>query len=406
MTRYRLTVAVVLTLLFTGLAGQPVMPLATQTEATPGADTGTALWANFSEGSGGLVWSASSSSAEGLVHSNLDMRVNGSNSSLLGGTEYGRELRVIGRDNVIDPPATKVEATDFPISFDIVDYRPGGAVAEAAGAQYHDGTAECELNGKWERHVHGSEIISGLHYAPCDVIISAADISGSFTIVAEGSIQVTAARITLGPAFTDDLLLFSNAGTKKAIQIAGEDSSFDGFVYAPLGSMMLAGANHELRCGILADEIDIRGNGHLFSGDPTCGNRAPMAVDDAYESDEDVILDVGAPGVLGNDVDPDGDALTAVLGSGPTNGTVSLHLDGAFSYAPNVNFYGEDSFTYGVCDTGTPPRCSMATVTITVKPVNDPPVADANGPYSGQAGTAVSFNGSGSSDVDGTIVSL
>ena len=38
-----------------------------------------------------------------------------------------------------------------------------------------------------------------------------------------------------------------------------------------------------------------------------------MAVADSYSVDEDATLTVAAPGVLGNDTDVDGDALTAVL---------------------------------------------------------------------------------------------
>ena len=369
------------------------------------APPGIALWANAANGRGGLVWSASSSNADGLVHSNRDLRINGSTNALVGGTEYGRQLRVTGRDNVIDPAATKVAPVDYPVAFDIADYRPGGAVAFAARSQYFDGTAECALDGTWERHIHATEIITGLHYAPCDVIISAADITGSFTIVAEGTIQVTAARMTLGPAFTDDLLFFSNAETDQAILIAGKSSAFDGYVFAPRGSAMLAGANHDVRCGILADEIAISGNGHSFTGDPTCGNRTPIVVDDAFTTDEDVVLDVATPGVLGNDADPDGDPLTAALRTGTSDGTVSLYPDGAFAYTPNLNFHGEDSFTYEACDTGTPPRCMAATVTITVNSVNDAPVADADGPYTGTAGSVVSFDGAGWLDVDGRIVS-
>jgi PKD repeat protein len=48
---------------------------------------------------------------------------------------------------------------------------------------------------------------------------------------------------------------------------------------------------------------------------------------------------------------------------------------------------------------------NVATVTITVNAINDPPVSDPNGPYTGSEGVAVTFDGSGSSDVDGTIVS-
>jgi len=403
--RRGLVVAVVLTLVFVGLLTQPAIPLSAQTDATPDAYDGIALWANATQGSGGLVWSASSSSAEGLVHSNRDLTINGSNNLLLGGTEYVRRLRVTGRKNVIDPPATKVAPAEFPITFDIADYRPGGVVALAAGVQYYDGTTECELYGTWKRDVHGTEIITGLHYVPCDVIISAADTTGSFTIVSEGSIQVTAARVTLGPAFTDDLLLFSNAGTNNAILIAGEDSAFDGFVYTPLGSAMLAGANHYMRCGILANEIAVTGWGHRFIGDPTCGNRSPVAIEDAYTTDEDVTLVVAAPGVLDNDSDADGDPLAASLVVNVSNGTLTLQVDGSFTYLPTPDFYGEDSFTYEACDTGTPPLCDSASVAITVNGVNDTPVADPNGPYSGLVGSGVSFDGLGSSDVDGTIVS-
>ena len=46
-----------------------------------------------------------------------------------------------------------------------------------------------------------------------------------------------------------------------------------------------------------------------------------------------------------------------------------------------------------------------STATATVTGVNDPPVANAGGPYSGTEGTAISFDGSGSFDPDGTIVS-
>ena len=45
-------------------------------------------------------------------------------------------------------------------------------------------------------------------------------------------------------------------------------------------------------------------------------------------------LTVGAPGVLGNDSDADGDPLTAVLVSGVSNGSLTLNSDGSFTYTP------------------------------------------------------------------------
>ncbi|MBI1309703.1 tandem-95 repeat protein [bacterium] len=107
--------------------------------------------------------------------------------------------------------------------------------------------------------------------------------------------------------------------------------------------------------------------------DVTSVNHAPEAFDDTYVTDEDATLKVSAPGLLGNDSDPDGNTLTAYLVSGPTNGSLTLNSDGSFTYTPNANFNGADSFTYGVKDGLL--DSNTATVMITVDPVNDAPVA-------------------------------
>ena len=91
-------------------------------------------------------------------------------------------------------------------------------------------------------------------------------------------------------------------------------------------------------------------------------NDAPVADDDDYTTDEDVQLDVLAvDGVLFNDSDVDGDGLTAVLDSDVANGTLTLNPDGSFSYLPDADYNGSDSFTYhandGVLDS------NIATVT-------------------------------------------
>ncbi len=151
------------------------------------------------------------------------------------------------------------------------------------------------------------------------------------------------------------------------------------------------------------------GGGFLFDlfhgpvGTAPPANNAPVAVDDAASTAEDTSLLVAAPGVLGNDTDADGDPLTAALETDPGNGTVNFNSDGSYDYTPAPDFNGTDSFTYrandGLADS------NVATVTITVNPVNDPPVADANGPYAGVEGSPVGFDGSGSFDVDGAITS-
>jgi len=62
--------------------------------------------------------------------------------------------------------------------------------------------------------------------------------------------------------------------------------------------------------------------------------------------------------------DPDGDAITAQLVSGPSHGTLTFHADGSFGYTPNTHYLGADSFTYTWSDGLT--TGNTATVSIVV----------------------------------------
>ncbi|APG59408.1 HYR domain-containing protein [Christiangramia salexigens] len=100
----------------------------------------------------------------------------------------------------------------------------------------------------------------------------------------------------------------------------------------------------------------------------------PVAVDDTAITNEDSPVDIG---VLGNDTDCDNniDITSVNVVSNPTNGSISVdQVTGEITYTPNANFEGNDSFTYTVKDLDTQ-ESNLATVSITVNPVNDKPLA-------------------------------
>jgi len=97
---------------------------------------------------------------------------------------------------------------------------------------------------------------------------------------------------------------------------------------------------------------------------PGVANSVPVAMDDVATVVSGEALTVDAPGVLANDTDVDGNALTAVLGQPPSHGTVTLDADGSYVYTPVAGFVGTDQFTY-VANDGTVDSLP-ATVTITV----------------------------------------
>jgi uncharacterized repeat protein (TIGR01451 family) len=121
-------------------------------------------------------------------------------------------------------------------------------------------------------------------------------------------------------------------------------------------------------------------------------NDAPVASNDTYVTDEDTALVIAGPGVLGNDNDAaDGSTtLTAVLVTAPSNASsFILNSDGSFSYTPNANFNGNDSFTYRAKDAANA-ESNIATVAITVTLVNDLPVAQ-NDNFNTNEDTALSL---------------
>jgi VCBS repeat-containing protein len=120
-------------------------------------------------------------------------------------------------------------------------------------------------------------------------------------------------------------------------------------------------------------------DGALFSNTATVTltiaavNDAPVAVNDAYTTAEDTPLAIAAPGVLSNDTDVDHDPLTSTIVANAAHGNVVVNANGSFTYTPNANYNGPDSFTYQAHDAAL--ASNTATVTLTVTAVNDAPVA-------------------------------
>jgi len=99
-------------------------------------------------------------------------------------------------------------------------------------------------------------------------------------------------------------------------------------------------------------------------GPPPPPNRAPVAGDDFFATMQDAALSVGAPGVLANDSDADGNSLSASKVADPSQGTVSLNANGSFTYTPAAGFSGTDSFSYQASDGAAQSNRAMVTITV------------------------------------------
>ena len=123
----------------------------------------------------------------------------------------------------------------------------------------------------------------------------------------------------------------------------------------------------EFRYTVSDGEVDAEATVRI---DVTPVNDAPTAKGDSASGDEDASVTVS---VLSNDSDIDGATLTVTDVSDPANGKATIS-NGDVVYTPDTNFAGEDVFTYEVRDEGN--LSSSASVTITVRAINDAPIAN------------------------------
>jgi VCBS repeat-containing protein len=151
---------------------------------------------------------------------------------------------------------------------------------------------------------------------------------------------------------------------------------------------------------------DIYGRARILNGIVDVGSwedPSPRLVNDEYAMDEDEPLTVAAPGVLANDRDPLGGALTARVSGPPAHGTLTLNEDGSFVYTPNRDYNGEDTFTYTASNGS---GYAWATVTLTVRPVNDAPVANDDSATLEKNGSVIVSPLTNDTDVDDPKTSL
>lgn len=137
------------------------------------------------------------------------------------------------------------------------------------------------------------------------------------------------------------------------------------FTFAPskdyfgqeIGQIVVCESSEDGLCASVVLVIDI-----------TPVNDAPFAVNDTITMAKNFPFEGN---LTDNDFDIEGDNLIVneMPEANPMHGTVKLNKDGSYIYTPDPEFYGNDLFTYIVCDDGEPSLCASADVVITVEDV-------------------------------------
>jgi hypothetical protein len=257
-----------------GLVLSLLFPLPSAAQTSPiSCASGYALWANGQGRDDVFALSGSTNTVSGAVHSNADLRISGSSNRISGAVEYVTIFQDSGDSNIYPSPARATVAQP-PIAYALADYRPGGAAATAAQAagRYRAITGDLDIS--------DSTVLDGLYYVTGNAKLSASNLRGTFTIVAEGTIDVSGSSLQATP-YAGGLLLFAGKREVGAsvIKIAGSGSDLRGVIYGPGGTVELSGSNSSISGIVLGDALKLNGSSLSisFAGAYCPGATAPPA---------------------------------------------------------------------------------------------------------------------------------
>ncbi|WP_334407672.1 Ig-like domain-containing protein [Bradyrhizobium sp. AZCC 2289] len=251
-----------------------------------------------------------------------------------------------------------------------------------------DGTFTYDPNGAFTSLKAGASTSDTFSYTVTDGSNAGSTATVTITITGQNdapvAVNVSGAVLEHGPAttvtasYTDpdvgDTHSFGidTTGTKGKVTDNGNGT----FTYDPNGAFLSLPAGTSGIDTFKYTVIDAAGASSTATATITIvgQNDAPIARNDAYSTTSATLLSVpAASGVLNNDADPDGNALTAVLVSTTSHGTLALKPDGSFTYTSAAGFVGTDTFTYQAGDGSVNSNTATVQLQISAPPNSGPP---------------------------------
>lgn len=213
------------------------------------------IWANSTSATDSLDWSGGGGNIWGRVHTNGRLRFVGARKAVVGQSSYAGELAADTTRISFSPTPVRAAVQPFPFRPELAAYRPGGSLADQAGAAYHDMSSRCG-SGTW-RDVT-APLSPGVYYASCDIQLSGADLAGRVTLVSEGRVKISGSRPEFEP-YLGGYLAIAGASGERAIAVSASTSGFGGILFAEHGQISVSGSGNRFGCGLLGHKVSISG---------------------------------------------------------------------------------------------------------------------------------------------------
>jgi bacillopeptidase F len=211
-----------------------------------------------------------------------------------------------------------------------------------------------------------ADLEAALMQSAQDLGVAGADNSYGYGLLnAQAAYDNLHARLGSPPAITSSPTLTATQGLAYAYKVTASDPDGGPLSFtldkAPVGMTIKTTSSYVAWIGWRPNSAQVGVNDVIVRATDPIGlsttqpysitvanvNDAPVTSNDVYTMTKGGTLNVAAPGVLANDIDPDvGDTLTATNYSAPSTGTLAGNADGSFSYTPPAIYNGMAYFNY------------------------------------------------------------
>jgi hypothetical protein len=267
-----------------------------------GASDAARIHANSTTCHDTFEWSGSNVNLVGIVHSNNELVVSGNSLTNTGATTYvglkkesGSNHKWLTSSGATTTPKQVTAPLAMPVTYNIADFAPGGAVARDSRYAYVAAPHAQQINVSWLKskgYLTGTTLMSAIYYTDAGISLSGQSITGTATFVARDVVTVDAGttstiKIT---AYYNNLALFTNKNSRAADTPPSGDCDYDamwlrsnveidGLAYVPWAKFNMPGDHATVKGGVVANQMDLGGTNLTLGGGPGGASLGDPSVD-------------------------------------------------------------------------------------------------------------------------------
>ena len=206
----------------------------------------------------------------GIVHSNSDMAVGGSDHDFDPAATYRCDMSVGGTGHEFEAGVKRTGERESPLSYDLNSFG-------LCTFTFVQGNVNLKSQGAIWADPQKTQLLPGVYCFNGSMRLIGDDITGNVTFVAAGNVTISGSDHVLTAFHQSGILVYSDSSSVQAINASGSGGTWTGTLYAPNGHLDVSGqSNHDINGSLVADTVSVNGNGLTVTAPSGTANGNPV----------------------------------------------------------------------------------------------------------------------------------